>query len=542
MAKKQNIPTKQAPRDAESYLKQLEELLKRNTGTGTFIGQDTSSNIPMYIPGRVANPTGLGETPSTMMYGNGMQAPSPVDRPESMQYQEQNYGDLLPENPTGNQMLQAIFTKAWEPQLPTQDQLEEIYQQTGQKYPIASQADGSVLYNDGSVEYNDPQEPPLPIASMVDGSILWSDGLLRERPPEGLSSYLAGISGLSQFLFGQDQTVTQEYGAYNPEFGYAGGTHGGVDFRTQDLQQREMYAPVQMRVVQVLEDDGTQFGTISGHQGYGNSVLLELPSGEMIRLSHLSSLGDFQVGQVLNPGDLIGMPGNTGNSNGEHLDVEYYNVDGQRDNPNNFAQNVSSYSMGNQIVGVSPYIQPFSPQSQAPTQTQTQTPQQFNTPMTDAITNVVEAPQRAFEAIQPMSPERQQLGSGVNQLGLELAQKGIGTQLGNSPEGFIGAGEVVAGDLPAAGRELSATIEYVKPLSLLSVTAVDKSIFNAVSSVAANVVLFATDGVFIKLSKLKTDVKSAVPAAFNNQPSVSVVMDIVVVPLPDALKFWKNQE
>ena len=60
--------------------------------------------------------------------------------------------------------------------------------------------------------------------------------LLEKCHQEVLSRYLAGVSGLSQFVFGREQTVTQPFSNYNPEMGYASGMHQGVDYRTRDYQ------------------------------------------------------------------------------------------------------------------------------------------------------------------------------------------------------------------------------------------------------------------------------------------------------------------
>lgn len=418
----------------EQLIQELEDRLRLNRGQFSNLASETGSNQPYKLPqGRkVQDPTGMGFQNPSLNF-QIPQAPSIPQIPQQSQPTESGAvlgaSDMLPENPTAEQMLQAIFTAAWEPQLPSSEELEVRYQQTGEAYPIASQQDGSVLYNDGSVQAPST-EAPMPIASMADGTVLWSDGFVRERPPEGLAGYLAGVSGLSQFIFGQDQTVTQEYGNYNPALEPGSGYNLGTDFRTRDLKQRNLVAPVSMRVVQILHDDGTQWGDRSGHQGYGNSVLVELPSGEMLRLSHLSSLGQFEVGQVLNPGDLIGVPGATGNTNGEHLDVEYYNLDGQIDNPNNFKANVQEYSVGNQIVGVSPYYS-TPQQSTNPEAIQSQytvSPQPESTisnitkPVTELAQSVASIPQKAgqvlgdttqavSDALQPMSPERQALGS-----------------------------------------------------------------------------------------------------------------------------------
>jgi len=406
---------------SREFLKNLEDLMKRNKGGFGAMAFDVGSNQPYRVGGRV-QPVGA-DTPSLQwQLPPTPQAPEII--PQNYQYFSDpvQYGDVsLSDNPTASEMLDAIFNAAWSPQLPTTEQLDALSQQTGEAYPVQSMNDGTVRYSDGSVRQVDQSKPPMPIASMADGNVLWSDGFTRQMPPGGLSQYLAGVQGLSQFIFGQNQQVTQDYGNYNPALEPGSGINYGTDFRTRDLQQRDLYAPVPMEVVQVLQDDGTRWGDQSGHQGYGNSVLVRLPSGEMIRLSHLSSMGNLQVGQVLNPGDLIGKPGATGNTSGEHLDVEYYNAQGQIDNPNNFRQNVSQYSIANQITGTSPY----SPQSQQPAQVTQQTQQQtpsssvagaVPTPVSDTISAVGQLPQQAGAALnQATEPARQATATAINQ-------------------------------------------------------------------------------------------------------------------------------
>lgn len=47
---------------SDKFLEKYEELLKRNKGGRLLTGYETSSQNPIYIPGKVINPTGLGET------------------------------------------------------------------------------------------------------------------------------------------------------------------------------------------------------------------------------------------------------------------------------------------------------------------------------------------------------------------------------------------------------------------------------------------------------------------------------------------------
>ena len=422
---------------SNKFIEDYEKLLKKNTGSRLLFATDTNFNPAYNLTNQpVVNPMLAEGGLSSPQYSTNYQPPARREYaplPELPEEQGEVLGDFtLPENPTAEQMLQAIFQATWTPTLPTSEELEQRYQETGQTYAVQSNQDGTVTHNDGSI-HQMIDEPPLPIASMADGTVLWSDGFTREMPPEGLSSYLAGISGLSQFIFGEDQAVTQDFGNVNPGL-YGSGYHQGVDYRTRDLQNRNLFAPVQMEVVQVItEDTGSP---------YGNSVLLRLPSGEMLRLSHLSTLGQFAEGQTLNPGDVIGMPGSTGHSTAEHLDVEYYNLDGQLDNPNNFAVNAPQYSVANQIVGTSPYQ---APQTQEQPQQQNEMPA-FTSPLLDTVENV------AQKVVAPIQEAAQQVG--------KTAEQGINKW---NPTGQYGLGisETLGGDPVAARQEQSQTIEKV---------------------------------------------------------------------------------
>lgn len=430
--------------DSREFLKNLEDLMKRNKGGFGAMAFDVGSNKPYRVGGRV-QPVGT-DTPSLQW-----QLP-PVPQPPEIIPQNFEYaGDLngqvlgasLSDNPTPNEMLQAIFNEAWTPQLPTTEQLYQRFLDTGEAFPVQSMQDGTVRYSDGSIRQLDTSTPPMPIASMADGTVLWSDGFTRQSPPGGLSQYLAGVAGLSQFIFGREQTVTQPFGNYNPTMGYAGGMHSGVDYRTRDYQG-DLYAPVPMRVVQVISAD-------SGSP-YGNSVLLELPSGEMIRLSHLSRMPEFTDRQVLNPGDLIGTPGSTGNSTAEHLDVEYYNAQGQLDNPNNFKQNVSKYSIANQITGVSPY------QTQAQQQSQVTQPDQTQTPQSNAagsvVNQVTQIPSQISNAVnQVAEPVKQTTASTINQLNpTGNFDLGITESLQGNPEA---SKQVLSNTIATTGNKLN---------------------------------------------------------------------------------------
>lgn len=203
----------------DQYLSELDTLLKRSTGTGLYQGQDVSSNTPMYIPGRVVNPSGIGESaPSIMQYGNGMTAPEPVQRAQRMEY--------IPEETPGWQRQTDPGARREAIQNPapvTSEQAQQSYQTTGQVYGVASMQDGGILYSDGLIRYDDGtvreytgvsdayafrsnedgsigysdgssrrpatreelniQGQPEPIMSLEGGRVLYSDGLVRDYVP-----------------------------------------------------------------------------------------------------------------------------------------------------------------------------------------------------------------------------------------------------------------------------------------------------------------------------------------------------------------------
>jgi len=410
MAVKQ-IQTKQAPRDARQYLSDLEELLKRNTGTGTHIGADVSSNTPMYIPGKVFNPTGLGQSaPSISQFGNGMTQPLPVERNIQQLDIPQQGGQVLGATDFLNQLEQTY--NQVQPQAQGMDQSNPGAMATA----VQQTADGGTLFTDGIIYYSDGtfragDGNAQPIASDVSGGTQYSDGSVRmSYESVGLpqQSIPGGLSGLIQGIFGQDRTITQAYGNYNPQLEPGSGYNLGTDIRTRDLlgSQRQYKLPVGATVVQVLQDDGTQWGTQSGHQGYGNSVLLRLPSGEMLRFSHMSQMANLQEGQRVEAGQVFGEAGQTGNTSGEHLDLEYYNQGGQLSDPSQFSgfTNPQSLLQPKMFSSVDDPQPVQAPQPQQINQSFEQPQQQIPTPTTDALSAVTQAPQNVFNTAKEAIP------------------------------------------------------------------------------------------------------------------------------------------
>ena len=519
----------QTPSTQAQFVDSLDEILRRNKGGFTAVGSDTSSNIPWYVGNRVPQATAVAPnqtsaspfTPEapTRTRAALPELPQAPAQPQEISGIEQFFNEI--ERVTKAQPQKLDF--------PIFDDAQAIgtHQSGGQMY-----SDGTIRYADGTIVNPNTGQEIVPIASNRDGSIRYSDGTSRsvQREAEGIMSipgnrilyndgtvrygdYLyttqqgqgeAGQRGLIRGIFDQDRVVTQPYGNVNPIEPTPGNVNYGTDLRTRDLagDARQLKLPVGAEVVDIKYDDGTRFGARSGHQGYGNSLLLRLPSGEMLRFSHLDTMLNVQVGDRINAGETFGTPGTTGNTYGEHLDLEYYNAEGQISNPANFSgftdpsTLIPNQSVPGTIADTSDlpsylqtpedyrnYMQSMQP-NQATNQSVAQN-REIPTPMTDAVTNVVQgagnvvdqAGETFADTVDAINPtgkfdlgvtelargDREAAGERINETGRRLAESGVGARLGNSPEGFIGAGEIVKGDLPAAGREASATIERVQP-------------------------------------------------------------------------------
>ena len=470
-----------SPGNAQKYIESLDDILKKNKGGFTAIGSEASSNIP-YV---VTNSRGV--TPGADLGARPIGSDDYY--PQEPQY-EQHRLPPLPENywqqaevpnaPQSPPSIEQFFSSLKQQyQQPPQEvenstlaQLERSYQATGRPYPNQTLQDGSIRYRDGSVRTRaEIQANPLPVASLSQNRILYDDGVVRygSKVDQNLTSQFqqtyGGLEGLSNFIFGKNQTVTQAYGNYNPGIEPGSGINYGTDFRTRDLTSRGLSLPVGAEVVQALYDDGTRFGDYSGHQGYGNSLLLRLPSGEMLRLSHLSSM-NFQEGQFINAGDIIGTPGQTGNTYGEHLDVEYYDSQGNLADPSTFniQRSVDLEQNLNQSRPLGEVVDPFrptntelysyendgyvSPQVQAarqgreyppPTQAGQQSQQGEYTPITQGLTNAV-------QEASPLAPAADLIDR-VNPTG----------------NFDLGATELMRLDPQAAGQKLAGTIERQNP-------------------------------------------------------------------------------
>jgi murein DD-endopeptidase MepM/ murein hydrolase activator NlpD len=107
------------------------------------------------------------------------------------------------------------------------------------------------------------------------------------------------------FVWPGDGVLTSPFGSRS------GGFHPGIDIGSlQDLRVR---AATPGRVVGV--------GSMTGYEGYGNVVIVEIGGGFTTMYAHLSQ-ALAKIGQRVESGEVIGLAGCTGWCTGTHLHFE----------------------------------------------------------------------------------------------------------------------------------------------------------------------------------------------------------------------------
>jgi murein DD-endopeptidase MepM/ murein hydrolase activator NlpD len=116
------------------------------------------------------------------------------------------------------------------------------------------------------------------------------------------------------FKKGTTQIVTQ---GFNGVFSHKGESKYAVDFNLKSGQ--EVYASREGIVV-MTKSDGKRGGVQKEFYSDGNFITIEHDDGTLGKYNHLSYNGvKVQVGQRVKRGEFIGISGNTGYTNGEHL-------------------------------------------------------------------------------------------------------------------------------------------------------------------------------------------------------------------------------
>lgn len=80
----------------------------------------------------------------------------------------------------------------------------------------------------------------------------------------------------------------------------------------------------------------TSSGTVEAANwisGYGRQMQVRLDDGSLVTYSHLLDYNDLAEGTRVNAGDVVGHVNASGIGTGDHLHLEVWNVDGERQNP-----------------------------------------------------------------------------------------------------------------------------------------------------------------------------------------------------------------
>jgi len=412
----------------------IDELTKLNRGGSTFVAEDSGTNPGYILP--------FNKTSKTMMQAGiqprQSQFTAPEVAPDPVMEDDQTDTNTNPQQPMSIQDFMDTYN--------TEPQAIGQTPDGGLILP-----DGTTVYEGGQIKNQQGQEI-YGMASIPGGYTMYSDGSIRAK----------GLEGLIQGIFNQHRAITQGYGNRNTGMGYKNNIHRGIDIRTRDLtgEQRNLRLPVDAQVVETLnEQDGSL---------YGNSILLQMADGQMLRFSHLATPPRFQAGQTVPAYESFGIPGSTGNSDAEHLDLEYYTADGQISDPNMFTgfpganlaagQSIPPEMMTSELQQYADQIRNNPPQEPiaSPIQQNQSIPQPqgqvLGTQDVQPSITPYNNPAINQESKLPLTLPNPNLGTAVNQLGRDLNLPGV-----SNPEGFLGVGELAAGSRSLAGQEINNT-------------------------------------------------------------------------------------
>lgn len=457
---------------ANEYLQALEQILKKNRGTRVNTLYDTASNVPDQL--QTADPIPVKKKEDYTLEPDAIDQMQ-FDVPQVKQITQPQSQERAPASISTSDFLQQLGQAYFSPEVQSYAQEpraqesvltdtdggylgvdDKFYYNDGtvressdaSAYALGSTPDGGYMYSDGSIRrplrdnesFSVPKKEEYGMASVANGQYRTNLGNVRK----GSFSSNAPIKDFNQYLSlltkgklsGQD--VTGAYGEYYglPREAYNIGTDIGTGKFGND--QANIVLPFGAEVVNIGRWDGRNANSTS--TPYGNSVLVKLPTGHMIRFSHLSELGDMKVGDMVGAGTFIGKTGDTGHAFGKHLDHEMYSPEGQIISSEQFFGTLSSQpeiakklvgSTGMQlgdIISSDP-----STQRQEPQPMQSSMPQDVAKPTDNIFGQVATNASNYIEKTNPTG----QYGLGVT--------------------------EALKGDMPAAGREIGQTIEKINP-------------------------------------------------------------------------------
>lgn len=137
------------------------------------------------------------------------------------------------------------------------------------------------------------------------------------------------VIGGGKSILDKPTSITQAFGTYNPIEPTAGHKAGDTNFAAS-MGDSVSAPPGQWQVVQ-LYNQAPPTGAPGDYtnEGYGNDITLQnAKTGEKLRFLHLAGV-NAATGDIVEGGTPIGQVGDSGNSTGANLGVEYYDQNGQ---------------------------------------------------------------------------------------------------------------------------------------------------------------------------------------------------------------------
>ena len=170
---KQQIFERKAPE--QDFLAKLEELLKKNRGTGLYEAYDVNPRA-FRVGGQVVDPSGLGQDQmkDTLKFAPYDYSSIPMTAP--------NVGsvgqfDFPEQEPIGEMPVQEE-----KPNYNTAQGFQQVLREMT-AIPVSTTQDGGMLLSNGFIEYQDgtrrqatPQDVPQVLARFSDGSVLLENG------------------------------------------------------------------------------------------------------------------------------------------------------------------------------------------------------------------------------------------------------------------------------------------------------------------------------------------------------------------------------
>jgi murein DD-endopeptidase MepM/ murein hydrolase activator NlpD len=161
--------------------------------------------------------------------------------------------------------------------------------------------------------------------TQIEGYLSDRPGITLENAPENWDATI-----LQNMIIPKPAPITETFGEMQPNIevfshGVTTGTGIGVNKGTPLATP-----PGKWKVVEVY-DQAPQKGFIGNNagQGWGNNVLIQnQDTGESLRYSHLSDV-HVTTGDEINGSRVIGLSGQSGNTTGDHLNLQYITPEGQ---------------------------------------------------------------------------------------------------------------------------------------------------------------------------------------------------------------------